>query len=1758
MRKQAVLVLIGIFIVLAVTGRLDVRHVLASAQGDTDNRAESAQEQSIPDSGSSAFLTEPNSGEPVELALSYLRQNSSRLDMEPADLDDVLVKNQYVTQHNGVTHIYLRQRYQGIELFNGDINANVSSRGELISVGNRFVGNLASYVNTTTPEISADAAVALAAQQMHWNLTAPLQVIEDRGGPARELLLSGAGISSQSIPVKLLYVRLGEGEVRLTWNVRIHELDGSNVWNLAIDAVTGTVLLKQDMIIHEASGVAAQAAHAQKAPVVEAATAKPATAPQQNESPLASPSYRVFALPLEHPNDGPGLPDSQTRVQGVEDPLASPFGWHDIDALNGHEFNDTRGNNVSTQEDRNDDDMDGFRPTGMDPAQFDFDYPFDPSLDPTEGDNPATAVVNLFYVSNVMHDIAYQYGFDEVSGNYQQNNYDRGGLGGDSVQADAQDGFDFGVVDNAQWFISEEGVPPRMEMFIFDFTVPFRDSSLDNGIIIHEYGHGISTRLVGGPANPLCLFNPESMGEGWSDWFTLALTAKPGDTGAEARGMGTYVLGQPSDGPGIRRVPYSTDMSIDPQTYDWLKRSSEVHDVGEVWATMLWEAYWALVDEHGYDPDIYTGTGGNNLALRLVMDGMKFTVCDPGFVDARDAILIADEVNNGGANQCTLWAAFAKRGLGFSATQGSPFDPFDGSEAFDLPPSCRDDLSVDKTTSTPEVEAGKVLTYEIAVNNYTSQTLTGLTLTDPIPANTTYVPGSASDGGNEVGGVITWQLPDLNPDEGVTRTFAVTVDRTFPDAEEIFFDDMESGGGNWEATGLWHLEDDTEPCGNSFSPTHSWYYGQAPDCLYTDDSVGQLTTVQPIALPNGRILLSFMSWQDFEICCDQGQVLVSTDGTNYLPVLFTGSSNGTWQDLSVDLSAFAGQSIWLRFLFQSDFSVVFRGWYVDDVRISVEPSVNNTATLTSNEGETASDSTITPVLKLPDIEVNPTSLEETVAIGAQTVSTLTISNVGTAPLNFIILPLSNSPVETSTTALAAVPPSAAQVPGSPPAQERRATYAGEYAAARQERSIEPRMATLTSALSANVLLLAAADVTQIQTILESFPELGAIDYFDARVAVPTVGDLMAYDTVVVISNESFADPAATGDVLADYVDSNGTVVQTVPTFFDPFGNGWGLAGRWVTDGYSPLIGTGDWFADASLGSFDASHPIMQGVDAATDFFRQIVDLAPGANLVASWTDDEFVATKGRVVALNTFISDGNAWTGDIDLIVYNSIVWLQTQRGEPVTWLSVNPVSGTVPSDATQTVEVTFDASVPEVHTGDLSARLLVLSNDPDEPIVEVPVTMHVFGPELSITSDTPSWFGRPAEVAVNFTSAGFDIAATTFSVDFDESCLQFDPTDSDANGVPDAITFATPASLQAMVTADLGDNDGELDFFIADTSLPLETFADGVLATIRFTTSCLPPADESLLVEVGFSNDPAASFSDPNGVSIQASTNPGIVEVSPGTPGDCNNDGVVDSADTISCSLELLDGDGSFWLDAGGGTFPGSPQGCDSNQDEVIDAADMICTVLIIFQGQGACSAASANDVAVAAGSSAAVLEVPDAITVQPGSNVSVPVNFTGNGNEIAATVFVMTFDAARLQVDPTDSNGDGIPDAVNLHVPSRFAKSVIVDNQGSIQIALSDIALPLTTLQDGPLATITFNTAATADGQPAAIGFSEEYAASAGSTNGASVPVIADGGSVLVTNESPESESPASELPEEEFPVDEVPEVPHSSTYYLPVVTN
>jgi hypothetical protein len=233
--------------------------------------------------------------------------------------------------------------------------------------------------------------------------------------------------------------------------------------------------------------------------------------------------------------------------------------------------------------------------------------------------------------------------------------------------------------------------PTQLEAFVNT------DGDLDNGVIAHEYGHGISTRLSGGRATSSCLQNEEQMGEGWSDWFALMLTMKPGDTGADARGMATFVINQDPTGAGLRNYPYSTNMTINPETFNTVNLNqiadatgnmvTETHNVGEVWATMLWDLTWAYVNKYGYDDNKYNGTGGNNKVMRLVLDAIKLQPCSPSFVQARDAIIAADQATTGGQDYCMIWEVFARRGLGVNASSGDTNSSIDEVEDFTQPPA---------------------------------------------------------------------------------------------------------------------------------------------------------------------------------------------------------------------------------------------------------------------------------------------------------------------------------------------------------------------------------------------------------------------------------------------------------------------------------------------------------------------------------------------------------------------------------------------------------------------------------------------------------------------------------------------------------------------------------------------------------------------------------------------------------------------------------------------------------------------------------------------------------------------------------------------------------------------------------------------------------------------------------------------------------------------------------------------------------------
>lgn len=235
------------------------------------------------------------------------------------------------------------------------------------------------------------------------------------------------------------------------------------------------------------------------------------------------------------------------------------------------------------------------------------------------------------------------------------------------------------------------------------------DGSFDNGIVSHEYGHGISNRLTGTKFNSSsCLIAnvgtqaapvyTQQMGEGWSDFFALWMTTKPGDIGSAKRYVGAYVEGQASAvGPGIRTRPYTTDFSVSGNnlTYGAISGTNyqESHNLGEIWTSVLWDLNWQFIYKYGYNTDIYAATGGNNKSLKLVLDACKLQVCNPGFLDGRDALLRADTLTNRAANADLIWNVFARRGMGYSAVTG---DRVNGTvrftsvkEAFDVPPKAK-------------------------------------------------------------------------------------------------------------------------------------------------------------------------------------------------------------------------------------------------------------------------------------------------------------------------------------------------------------------------------------------------------------------------------------------------------------------------------------------------------------------------------------------------------------------------------------------------------------------------------------------------------------------------------------------------------------------------------------------------------------------------------------------------------------------------------------------------------------------------------------------------------------------------------------------------------------------------------------------------------------------------------------------------------------------------------------------------------------
>ena len=728
-----------------------------------------------------------------------------------SDVAQIIITNQYTTKHNGVTHVYFRQKYQGVEVFNGVGSIHIKN-DQTVTFNQSFVKDIAVKAQALKVAVTPNTAVYATAN--HLALNAPA-VLAKTSFPLvdNKLTLKDDAVSTEPINVQLYYYLTEAGNLKLAYNTNWLDAKTNNWWNVRVDAANGEVIDKNNWSVscnnqnhhHATTFVTTQSNAKQTTPI---------TLKKRSDGA----AYNALPLGVESPNHG-----NRKILINPSDSLASPFGWHDTDAVSGAEYTITAGNNVYASEDRDNNNIAGYSPNGG--SNLLFVYPYD--MLGSNNKNLDAAITNVFVWNNFMHDVMYHYGFDEESGNFQFNNYGRGGKGNDAVNADAQDGSGTG---NANFATPADGQKPRMQMFLWprtgvtlpspyvkmidnsttdstlavlaafgsktfdlvrkelvlvndgststlgcntfvgnytgkvvlidrgtcnfptkvrnaqnagaimaivvnsntqapyqmtgnpssDINIPaimiskvagdslkarllrdsvfvslnpdidfngVYDSDFDNAVIAHEYGHGISNRLTGGPANSNCLTNQEQVGEGWSDFFGLVLTHGAMDSVERARGVGTWLSYQAISGAGIRTYRYTRNMTTNPSTYNYIKTASIPHGVGAVWCSMLYDLYWNLIDKYGYDSNLYTGKGGNNRALQLVIDGLKLQPCNPGFVDARDAILAADKMNNNGADSAIIWSTFARRGLGYSADQGLSSSRTDGTAAFDLPPT---------------------------------------------------------------------------------------------------------------------------------------------------------------------------------------------------------------------------------------------------------------------------------------------------------------------------------------------------------------------------------------------------------------------------------------------------------------------------------------------------------------------------------------------------------------------------------------------------------------------------------------------------------------------------------------------------------------------------------------------------------------------------------------------------------------------------------------------------------------------------------------------------------------------------------------------------------------------------------------------------------------------------------------------------------------------------------------------------------------
>jgi hypothetical protein len=600
---------------------------------------------------SSGFLGEPSPLPPAQATVQFLRKHRDLYGLSDGAIDQFETENVYGTPDIGLQYATLVQKYQGIPVYGQRLRATLDWDGRIVAL----VGDYCSALDVSLQAGIAPAAALLAvAQAADPGTPFEPEILTSAESPTRETGFA-AGPYSGTHTASLMIIPQAENGT-LVWRVNFCKSFDENLIGL-VDAGTGQVIRICNGSNHADSY--GQGLYFELSPDLG-----------DRVSLDFSPNWVIE-----------NLVTVQSRYE-----RKVPFSTYGNNIFAGANHDWVHADNIGQK-------FDTIAPYS--PAQDtpDFSFPFQDRFRTSGGADPITdmdaAILNVFCLGNLAHERFLQLGFDWMAGNYEFDSSGTATRDRDPILVQIQNGWTERRESGAWFSPAPDGSPAVISMgltgFRQDLDHPFRDLALSAQVFYHEYTHGVTNRLCGGPylvgEQILSSLQGAAISEGCSDFFAASFTENPI--------IGAYFTGNPSTG--CRQYA----LNANPCHYADLPLIGhpESHADGELWSATLWDVRTRLVDEYGHDT-------GVKMAEQLLIDALKMTATEPTLLDLRDSILIAERCRYGGRNQHLLWECFAARGMGLSAATEGPND-VNPSEAYDVPGGVQAYLQADRREILP-------------------------------------------------------------------------------------------------------------------------------------------------------------------------------------------------------------------------------------------------------------------------------------------------------------------------------------------------------------------------------------------------------------------------------------------------------------------------------------------------------------------------------------------------------------------------------------------------------------------------------------------------------------------------------------------------------------------------------------------------------------------------------------------------------------------------------------------------------------------------------------------------------------------------------------------------------------------------------------------------------------------------------------------------------------------------------------------------